>query len=138
MANNIKSNISDAVNKLLKTFNTNNDLITDDQITITITIIDMDQQGRGKNGWDCGPITFSNIEDYARASLSSTQLAQGPPKAPYTSLFKVGEVFSSPPSCLLLLKNLHVCEELACVGEQEGARVEAALIAISALFNHFL
>ena len=24
----------------------------------------IDQQGRGKNGWDCGPITLTNIRDY--------------------------------------------------------------------------
>ena len=25
-----------------------------------------DQQGKGQNGWDCGPITFSNIKDYLK------------------------------------------------------------------------
>jgi len=32
-----------------------------------------DQQGHGENSWDCGPITFSNIEDYIKVSVSITE-----------------------------------------------------------------
>lgn len=32
-------------------------------IMVTVDEKEIDQQGRGVNGWDCGPILFSNIED---------------------------------------------------------------------------
>ncbi|CAF2084492.1 unnamed protein product [Rotaria magnacalcarata] len=32
-----------------------------------------DQQGSGENGWDCGAITFSNIEDYVKYITEKTQ-----------------------------------------------------------------
>jgi len=36
---------------------------------------DFDQQGIGQNSWDCGPITFKNIEDYASAAISGVDLS---------------------------------------------------------------
>jgi len=37
----------------------------------------IDQQGRGVNGFDCGPITFSNIVDYMYVGVTNEQFADG-------------------------------------------------------------
>lgn len=37
----------------------------------------IDQQGRGVNAFDCGPITFSNIADYTDVYVSNEQFADG-------------------------------------------------------------
>lgn len=37
----------------------------------------IDQQGRGVNGFDCGPITFSNIVDYMYVGATNEQFADG-------------------------------------------------------------
>jgi energy-coupling factor transporter ATP-binding protein EcfA2 len=36
-----------------------------------------DQQGREENGFDCGPITFTNIVDYTNIEVSNTQFFDG-------------------------------------------------------------
>jgi hypothetical protein len=42
------------------------------QITITTYEKQIDQQGRGENSWDCAPITFSNIRDYVKQTLTQS------------------------------------------------------------------
>ncbi len=45
--------------------------------SISRHIKEIDQQGRGVNGFDCGPITFSNIADYINAGVSNIAFADG-------------------------------------------------------------
>lgn len=52
-------------------------VIEDDEFNLTDGAIHIeeklqDQQGKGENSWDCGPITFSNIEDYVKFSTGQT------------------------------------------------------------------
>jgi|GEM_PF-5781316 len=37
---------------------------------------EIDQQGHGENSWDCGPIIFSNIEDYVKAAINNDSIIQ--------------------------------------------------------------
>jgi hypothetical protein len=70
----LKQNLLESIKiNILKLLNSNNQLINmgenvDSLIETDINILqhnnEIDQQGQGKNGWDCGPITVSNIRDY--------------------------------------------------------------------------
>lgn len=51
-----------AITSNITAANLNGDILTTEEAT--------DQQGRGSNGWDCGPITFSNIKDYLEFVIS--------------------------------------------------------------------
>ncbi len=65
----IKTNIEKLIQK--ETTDPTFKLITD----IPVKEKQDDQQGSGENGWDCGPITFSNIGDYIYSITKSTELA---------------------------------------------------------------
>jgi hypothetical protein len=70
----LKQNLLESIKiNILKLLNSNNQLINmgenvDSLIETDINILqhnnEIDQQGQGQNGWDCGPITVSNIRDY--------------------------------------------------------------------------
>ena len=62
----IKSNIEKLIRVQTKdnSFNLINEIPTDEK--------PYDQQGYGENSWDCGPITFSNIETYIKYSIDKT------------------------------------------------------------------
>jgi ankyrin repeat protein len=64
----IRSNIE----KLIKIQNKDDayKLIKDD---IQVYETPVDQQGHGENSWDCGPITFSNIESHIKYGLGQTK-----------------------------------------------------------------
>ena len=64
----IKTNIEKLIQK--ETTDPTFKLITD----IPVKEKQDDQQGSGENGWDCGPITFSNIRDYIYSITKSTEL----------------------------------------------------------------
>ncbi len=48
--------------------------VTPDNIHLILK--EVDQQGRGGNGWDCGPITFRNLEDYALQAKEERNLSE--------------------------------------------------------------
>jgi hypothetical protein len=52
-------------------------------LIISIVMIEdykkIDQQGRGRNGWDCGPIVFSNATDYLDSGVENEQFAEENP-----------------------------------------------------------
>jgi hypothetical protein len=62
----IKSNIEKLIRVQTKddSFNLISEIPTDEK--------SYDQQGHGENSWDCGPITFSNIETYIKYSIGQT------------------------------------------------------------------
>ena len=60
------------IQKLISKQNKNDSFtLTED---IDISEKELDQQGHGKNSWDCGPIAFSNVEDYISAIINATNL----------------------------------------------------------------
>lgn len=73
----LKSLILDAVKQnienLIRSQNGDNDFeLAQDQIATKDKSID--QQGQGENSWDCGPVTFSNIEDYVKSIVENNPL----------------------------------------------------------------
>jgi len=70
----LKQNLLESIkSNILKLLNSNNQLTNmgenvDALIETDINVLqynnEIDQQGHGQNGWDCGPITVSNIRDY--------------------------------------------------------------------------
>ena len=73
LRDNVEETIGSAVNKLLLARYEDVEGIA---LTSSFKIKEMDQQGRGVNGYDCGPITFSNIRDYAREAISGNGLSE--------------------------------------------------------------
>lgn len=59
----IKSSIKKSVQKLIRKHTGDEEFELKDDALETIEK-KIDQQGRGKNSWDCGVIAFSNIKDY--------------------------------------------------------------------------
>lgn len=63
----ITTALKSSISKLIQTEKHIGDvdfILADDHIQTTEKLID--QQGHGKNSWDCGPITFSNIKAYVK------------------------------------------------------------------------
>ena len=50
------------------------DELTEENVNISQEENIIDQQGRGQNGWDCGPITVSNIKDYISHYVANSNL----------------------------------------------------------------
>ena len=50
-------------------------------LEITVSEKAIDQQGRGHNSWDCGPIIFSNIRDYVKQTLDHSECTYSIPDA---------------------------------------------------------
>ena len=70
---------------VLRLLNSNNQIINEAEVANelteeTINILQhnnaVDQQGNGQNGWDCGPITVSNIKDYISHYVSNNNLTE--------------------------------------------------------------
>ncbi|MCP5378734.1 MAG: ankyrin repeat domain-containing protein [Rickettsiaceae bacterium] len=66
----IIDDIRDNAQRLIcKQTNDNSIILNINKITYGEKITD--QQGSGKNGWDCGPIIFSNVEDYIKHAIDT-------------------------------------------------------------------
>ena len=70
---------------VLRLLNSNNQMINEAEIVNELTeesinILQhnnaIDQQGQGQNGWDCGPITVSNIKDYTSHYVANNNLTE--------------------------------------------------------------
>ncbi len=83
-ATNVSSTIRDEIieslrlvaNKLLTMRYNSSEFLEITPDNIQLIIKEVDQQGRGENGWDCGPITFSNLEDYVKQAIEGNNLSE--------------------------------------------------------------
>jgi hypothetical protein len=99
MSENIRAKILPAINSNIEKFFRKKQ--NEEEFNLKFTFNEIDQQGCGENFWDCGPITFSNIEDYIKCHVSGTSLIYSIPKHDKNSLkireirSKDSEIFSS-------------------------------------------
>lgn len=74
----IKQILKDKIAKLIS-LETNDEDFDPNSNDIQEIEKEIDQQGHGENSWDCGSITFSNIEDYVKATVNATELVYSIP-----------------------------------------------------------
>ncbi|MEI6187865.1 MAG: hypothetical protein WCP46_05120, partial [Alphaproteobacteria bacterium] len=71
----IEASLLPAINALISAYRDAEYVVPEGSISRHIK--EIDQQGRGVNGFDCGPITFSNIADYIDVDASNIEFADG-------------------------------------------------------------